>query len=187
MTTLARYALDVELACDEIDACETPEIPNELVTRLTDAQGALADKCDRYIGLLDALSSRIELLKEQKRRIKRAIEVGETLQGRVKDHVKYVLLVSSKDGKKIPMKGTTGSLALHANPPKVEIDFVTTDRQVYRCLDESALQLEQSIAPYVKTVTLLQLDRDKLKADLDAGMQLPWARITRDYHVRMRG
>lgn len=182
MTSLAKYAVDVELACQEID--EAPDVNTALVAKFADTTGALADKIDRYIGLMDAVKSRVALLKEQKDRISKAVKAAENFDRQLKSYVKHVM----QQVPNISYKGSTGSLYLHKNPKSLKVDFALPDKTVYSVVDDTMLTLEPSLATYVKQVTVNVIDRDKLKADLEAGMRLPWARIVSDdSHVRVKG
>ena len=182
MSTLAEYALEVELACREID--DADDISTSIAERLSSATGDLVTKIDRYIGMIDAVKSRVSLLKEQRDRIVAAVKTAESFDKQLKNYVKYVI----QQMPNIPYKGSTGSLYLHKNPKSVKVDFAFPDKTVYAVVDAAALQLEPSLIGYVKSVSLNVMDRERLKADLEAGMLLPWARIVTDEcHVRVKG
>ncbi len=179
--TLADYAMEVERMCAEVDACEG-EIPSDVIQRFETAELALAEKCDRWIGLLDAVKSRSELLKEHKERVQKAIKATDGVQERLKSYLKHTMQAFPD----LPYKGSSGRLALQKNPESLKIHFETKDVTVYRTLEKSMLSLEPGLNAYVKEITLYVIETDKLKADLKAGMKMYWAELTQDSHVRVR-
>lgn len=190
MTTLAKYALEVESVCDEIDDLteQGKDIPRDLIKRFDGANELLALKTDRWIGFLDAVAARLDLLREQKRRIKKAISAGEAMQTRLKDYVKFVLLeFAEQNGKRLPFVGTEGQrLCLHNNPKSLQIDLKTENKMVYGCVDKNTILGESSLNGYLKVVPLYVIDKEKLKADIEAGKEVSWARIVQEAHVRIR-
>lgn len=181
MTSLAHYATEVELICQEIDAVDGP-IPPELVARFAAAQGELVGKVDRFIGFLDALKSRVALLKEHRDRATKAIRAAEGFERGLKEYVRTTM--QAMPG--IPYKGETGAFRLQRNPPSLKIDFPRDDKTIYQAVDPVMLTLEPTLADYVKTVTAYVIDTEKLKAALDAGEKIPWARIEQGVHLRVQ-
>ncbi len=180
MTSLAKYATEVELVCQEIDNCEG-EIPAELIARFAAAQGDLVGKVDRFIGFLDAVKSRITLLKEHRERATRAIKAAENFERGLKEYVKGTM--QAMPG--LPYKGEAGGFRLQRNPPSLKIDFPREDKSIHQAVDPAMLRLEPTLDDYIKHVTVYVIDTEKLKAALEAGEKIPWARIEKDnYHVR---
>lgn len=180
--SLSRYATEVELICQEIDACDG-EIPEGLIARFAEAQTGMAAKVDSWIGMLDAVKSRIALLKEMRERVTRAVKAAENLDKGFKGYIKYNL----QNKPDIPFKGESGSFYLHRNPKSVKVDFEFSDKTVYKTIDPALVSLEPTINPYIKEIRFVVLDNEKLKADLEAGMKLSWARIEQDSHIRVKG
>ncbi len=179
--TLAEYAFEIEKVCDYIDNFEGP-IPESLIKAFAEKQADLATKVESWIGFLDAVKSRIELLKEQKERVTKAVKTAENFQRGLKDYLRYVLEAAPS----VQYKCDTGRIALQKNPRSLKIDFETKDVTVYNQIDKALIDLEPSLNAYIKPVTLYVMDNEKLKADLDAGMLIPWARFEAGNHIRIR-
>lgn len=179
--SLAAYVFELEQICSEIDE-ETGVISDDLVLRFNGASLALADKVDGWIGFLDALKVSLAEAKERKERADNARRAFEAMNKRLRDYLKFVMETHPNT----PFKGSEGSLALQRNPESVEIDFTTVDKTIYKAIDSSLLTLEPSLNNYVKAITAYVIDTERLKADLKAGVELSWARLTRGHHVRIR-
>lgn len=178
----AAYALELELVCQEIDAAEG-DISPELMKRFEGAKYALAEKTDRWIGFLDAAAAMVEALKVRKDRAAKALKTAEALQKRLKGHVKFCM----EQTPNVPFKGDSGSLYLHRNPEGVEIDFALEDKTAYKTVDSALIEMEPSLAHYVKQLNFYAIDTTKLKNDLKGGRLLSWARLSQGSHLRVKG
>ncbi len=182
--SLAEHAAIVEAICNQIDDNEDEELPEGLIQKFMEANLDLARKTDNWIGLLDAVKARINLLDDMKLRVKKALKAAKTLDQSMKDYVKFV--IAGTEGR-IPLKGTVGTLYAHSNPEGLHVTVKTTEKAVYHVVDPAMPDWDQSMLQYCRQVTFLTLDKDKVRADLKAGMKLPWAELVRDFHVRIKG
>ncbi len=181
MTSLARYATDLELVCQEIDNADGV-ISDELMARFDDAKLALSDKADRWINYLDMLKGMAETLKERKDRAAKAQKTAEALQKRLREYVKFVI----EQNPGIPFVGTEGRITLQNKAEGVAYAFAIPDKTFYRVCDKTSLELEPSLLPYIQVSSVMTVDHDKVKADLKAGMQLRFATLTRGSSIRIR-
>ncbi len=183
MASLAKYATEVEVVCQEIDNAEGT-IPTDLINRFAFAQGELATKVDNFIGFLDAVKARVTTLKEHRDRVVKAIRTAESFERGLKDYVKFVMLANPG----MQFKGEEGSFRLQRNPPSLKIDFAREDKTIHAVVDPALIHLEPSLAKYVKAVSCFVIDTERLKEALEAGEEIPWARIEKDNkHVRIGG
>lgn len=181
--SLAKYAAELEAVCSEID--DTDEITEDLIRRFDDAKLALGDKVDRWICYLDSAKFLVAALKEKKERLTKALKVTETLQSRLKDYAKYV--IESVPERKHLTGSNEGTLYLHKNPEGIKYSFDFKDVTFYRTVEKALIEMEPSLNSYVKVASCYLVDTDKIKADLKAGMKLPWAQLHQDSHVRIKG
>ena len=179
--TLASVAAELALLLDEIDTHDG-EITADIIARFDDASLAVADKTDKWISYLDSLKAMSAALKERKDRAAKAQKSVEALQARLKDYLKGVL--STNPG--IPFKGSEGSLALQKNPESVRYAFTREERTVYSVVHPNTLAMFNGLGAYVTEIRSLVVDGAKVKADLQAGMQLDFATLERGDHVRIR-
>ena len=182
--SLAEHAVSMEALCNEIDDNEDDELPAGLIERFMSAQVGLSTKVDSWIGYLDAAKARILLLEEMKARVKKAIRSAKTVNEGMKGYIEHVL---RSTGEKVTLKGSTGTLYLHGQAPSLKLTVKTSEKTVYNVIDPTMPDFEQSMVPYCQQVTFLSLDRDKLVAELKAGMKLPWASLEPGAHVRIKG
>ncbi len=190
MTTIAENALAIERLCDEIEVMEDngDAIPTDMIAKFAAANLAMAAKTDRWIGFMEAVASRLEVLKDRKRATMKAIKAGETMQKGLKDYLKHCLLEFAEgEGKRVPFVGSHGRLYLHNNPPAIKVTLTRTDKTIYKCIDPMMIHMDETIRHYAKPVTTYILDTDQLEADLKAGKKLSWASIEQDCHVRIKG
>lgn len=166
----------------EIDAAEG-EISEELVKRFDDARLAIAERADRWIFTLDGMKALVAALEERKERAVKAHRTAVNLQARLREYLRFV--VASNPG--VPFKGDEGTIYLANNAESVDYTIAFEDKTYRNVVDRALVDMEASIRPYVKTFEVAVLDGAKVKADLKAGMVLPWAKLTRGSHIRVKG
>lgn len=180
--SLARCAAELEWIMLEIDAADG-EIADALIQRFDDARLAVSEKTDRWIMLLDTLKGMDATLRERRDRAAKALKTAENVHDRLKEYLRYVLTANPG----VPFKGSDGTLYLHNNAESVKYTIAFEDKTLRNCVDRALVDMEASIRPYVKTFEVAVLDGAKVKADLKAGMKLPWAELHRGAHVRVKG
>ncbi len=181
VTGIAKAGADVEDACVEVAENEG-EISQALTEKLEAASLVLKDRVDYWQSRIDAAKGRVEVLKEMKDRITKAIKAADNVQSWQKSFIKGVLTAFPN----ITFRGSTGAFYLHKNPESVNVDFTTVDKTIYKVIDKVMVNLEPGLNPYVKEIKLYVLETDKIKADLKSGMVIPWARLEQDSHVRTK-
>lgn len=182
--SLGECAVDLERLCTIIDSMEDPDAFNEkLITEFEDVKNNLAVKVDNVINYVDGLKFMISALKEKKERISKAYKTAQNVEKRIKDYIKWVL----SENPKLPFSGEQGTLYLHKSPPGTKINFATTDVRLNGVVTDIVREGNPAIEPYLKKHVYYTIDKNKIKADLKAGMKLGWAELTNDSHVRVKG
>lgn len=180
--TLAQYATDFEMVCARLDTAD--QITPELIAEFDDKRLALADKVDRYIWRLDAGKMLLEQLDERAARAEQAARLMRGMLAKMKDYVKFT--IESVPGRTMIKGNEQGTLSLQANggTPKLEIDLPHHDLQWSKAVLPG--ELPEDAQDYLMHVSGSVLDTTKIRNDLSAGKELPWARLVRGSHVRIR-
>lgn len=165
---------------------------------LGDLRTDLGNSVDRYIYLLDYLGNQsqgekpgtgiIGLKQELYREYRKKMEIAEALKERVKARALRIIEESSDleiKGKKLVFEGNLGKLAAQASPGRLIVDFNLGSKSFGNLIDQNT-DVFNIPAEYIKTVTVLQLDTDRLKEDLKLGKEIPFARLEKNNHLRIR-
>ena len=160
-TTLAQRAVALEAVCNEIDQNDGV-ITDEMIARFDDAKLAVAEKVDSWIWYLDTLKTMAINAKVQKKRAEKAQKSLKGIQDGLNAYLKS-LIQTTPD---VPFRGKTGALYIHKSPPGVAYSFVFDKKTLYNAIDPALLDMEPTLAPYVKAVTGWVLDGSRVMADL---------------------
>lgn len=180
--SLAEIACDLEAACMEIDASDG-EISPDLMKRFECANLALSTKVDRWIGYLDGVKGMIATLEVRAKRSAAALSAARSLENGLKKYVKMVIETTPN----VPYKGESGTLYLHGEGDKLKFNFKFCDKTVREVVEPAFAEMEPSVRPYLMDVTHQIINKEKLKADLLAGVRLNWAETYYGKHVRTKG
>lgn len=179
--TLKDAVTDLEVVMAEID--DAAEITDALLTRFEAGRNSVAEKVDGWILYLDSLKGMQAALKERHERVRDALKKTEALQKRLREYVAFQLASHPS----VPFKGTEGSLYLRKNPGALKISYDLPDKTVYGVVPHEIVGREPSMLPYLDSIEFVILNKEKLKADIEAGMVFPWAKIEQGAHVRIKG
>lgn len=180
--SIAEIAADLEAVCTEIDM-ENGEIKPELMKRFEFAQLALRDKCDRWIGYIDGLKGAIATLKSRSDRASAALRTAQSFEKQLKFYMKQVL----EQNPNLTFKGEGGTIYLHGEGDKIKYNFKFGDKSVAEVVETAFIDMEPTVRPYLIDVTHQVINKEKLKADLLAGVKLNWAELYKGSHVRLKG
>jgi hypothetical protein len=178
---LSAYIAEMEALANEIDDV-TGEIPKELLEKLWAAHNNVKTKTDEWINYLDVQVGFEAIYAEKKKRLDTQIKRIHHLQNSLKSYLKYIL----QSNPEMVLKGDEGRICLQKNPPALDISFERKDKVFYKAIDQSFAAFEPSLSPYLKQVSCFVVDTERVKEDLAAGKPLNWAKITQDFHVRIR-
>jgi hypothetical protein len=110
------------------------------------------------------------------------MEIAERLRDRIKSQT-LAIIESNRD---IKFEGNLGRLASQASPAKLVIDLKLDSKNFNYLISPDDPDLMQIPEKYLKVITTMQIDTEKLKQDLQAGEFVPWARLEKGTHLRVR-
>ncbi len=153
----------------------------------------LGSSVDRRIAFLDYLGNRssgakpgsgvIGKAEDLYRAYREKMEIAQKLRERVEEHTLHII----NDHKTIIFQGALGKLASQANSVASLIcDIPLKSKTLSNLLDPTDPGLLDIPAEYVKAVTVMQLDVDKIRSDIAAGKELSFARLDKGTHLRIR-
>lgn len=180
--SLAKYAADLEAICTEIEMCDGT-LPADLMQRFEYANMALQQKCDRWIGYVDAMDAMIGILEQRSKRAATALKTARGLSEYLKTGMKSVIEANPN----LTFKGENGTIYLHGQAEKPKYAFKFGEKTVRLVVDPAFIQMEPSISPYLRTVTYQVIDEPSLMATLQTGGEVSWAKIDRPSHIRIKG
>jgi len=138
------------------------EITPEIETALDVNSVSLATKVDGYGYLLDRLPALVTYWKDQRDQAARVARGLEAFEKRLKDNLKYALIEAGM------LSVSGGSVKFSVSPSAAALE-----------LNESELPRE-----YLMTVTTLVPDKERIRADLEAGVEIPGAALRRGTTLR---
>ncbi len=180
--SLSKYAADLEAICTEIELCDG-ELPKDLMQRFEYANLALQNKCDRWIGYVDAMKAMIGVLEQRSKRAATALKTARGLQEYLENGMKAVIETNPN----LTFKGESGTIYLHGQAETIDYAFKWGKKTVDYVVDPAFIQMEPSVSPYLTTVTYQVIDRDRLKADLKIGVPVTWAKLVKPSYVAVKG
>jgi hypothetical protein len=167
--------------CRVIDNGE--DVDEVMLAMFEETGKALSDSVDRRQAFAEALKAAIATAKEHKKSVDSYQKQLERAQTRLKEITKEIMELHPD----LPYKNSLGKkLAIVRNSkPSVKYDFELTYKSVRNIMPDGCGPFnEAEIVEYVKTVEVLTLDTGKVLADLEAGVELPWASLIQGTHLR---
>lgn len=183
---LADASRDFGALCDEMDQATDETAFKALVAAVAEQRSLVEDKIDRFVYFREAVLDHVERWK------KRAAKLRE-------DAAKLKLMMERIDAKLVeridadPEKPWTGKewrLRAQTNGQASLVITLATERgdpavadvSVTNVIDnETSLNVDEK---FLSVVSYTVLDRKAVRAALDAGETLPWARLERGRHLR---
>jgi hypothetical protein len=144
--------------------------------------GDLADAVDRRIYFLQFLEAQIEHVKKMAKAWAERGRILENLEDRIKESTKQVIL--SSEGA-LKLKGTTGELSVQKSPVSMHLSFEPM-RKSYEIVTDDIVSKHEIPAKYLQHIELLQLNKTAIRDDLQAGVELSFAKLVRNNHVRLK-
>ncbi len=175
---LFELALAYSTALDELADTEVPLIMQSVAD---DAKLELSDKVDRWGQFLRRLDLEYKEAEEMTRAFRVKRESLKTKLEKSKEWLKSMMEAAPT----VPYKGKTATLKLQNNGGKKALDLLFTlgEKTVTNIVDHFSIDLIPD--EYLKPVSFYTLDTEKLRADLDAGKELAFAKLVQGKHVRV--
>lgn len=161
---IAQAAASLASVCDLIDGGANPK---DAIVQVMFAAGRrqLADCVDEHI----AFKAFVEGAAETAKQAKAAWEASRKRLVGIAAAVEELLKTTIEEKPDLPYSGSIGALAIHKNPPKVELAWgygvITEEHVQFYGIDEQYLRRS------------VELDLDAIKRDLKAGKDIPWATL----------
>lgn len=177
--TLSEIQEQLALLMATIDDME--EIDDDTIDQFMSLNKERTEKIDAWIAVRDRLTSFLQEKKAQKDRAVKACTHAENALKTFNNRLKYHM-ENDQTGK--PFTGTTGTIALQNSPKKlahsISVQPVSLNSIVNDEFDADLCQ------DYLTEQTYMVLDTARLKKDLQAGVEIPWAKLEQGKHVRVR-
>lgn len=178
-------ARDLSELCNRIDNSQTEdeELFSELILQLDPVCQALSEAIDRRKFIIREAESKIELARSYKRSIDETIKRLQKVQEKLTEATKF----SIEANPNIPYKDSLGNkltVRKNSNPSLILTLDLRDSKAISNLLDESSISLLEIDEKYIKKVSFLTLDTEKVKSDLVTGTVLPWASLYHGTHVR---
>lgn len=159
LTELVQLSNEVRLALVEANG----EINDETCKALLVLEDSLPRKAEGYFYLVKDLESQAEQYKERAEEFKRNAKACENYAEGLKERLKLACITMGVD----ELKGFEHRWKLQASKPSVIID------------DETKIP-----GKYKTVVTTYKVDKDKIKADIEAQIEVEGCHLEKNSHVR---
>jgi hypothetical protein len=172
---LAWTASTLSHLCDRLDAGEEPDAA--LVAVFNETKLEHADAVDRRIAFIKFVEGSIEGAKAAAREWDFQAKRLESLLAAMKERTKEILEAFPD----LPYSGSLGKLAVQANGGKTPLELTFGDRE----LTPDLIAMFDVPPEFVKVT--YTLNTDAVRAALEEGVELPWAKLgDRGRHLRVR-
>lgn len=178
-------ALSLAKICNEIDNAEScghletdSQIDILLEKEFSDALIAVTESVDKRKAFYAELVSKIDLAKGYRLKVDIEIDKYEKIKERLIAYTKHIVEAYPN----IPFKDSFGKQlkVIDNHNPKLIVDFGDDNEN-----QEQYTTRQEAMAPYFFETRELNLDKEKIKADLVAGKKLSFAHL--EYGKQLRG
>jgi len=176
---LGKAAEDLSAIADLLE--ESGDLDEALVKVFGEAHALQKDAVDRNFLFHQYVKSQIALAKDMADNWKHQKDVMQNVLERHKDRIKFIMEANPD----IPFKGAQGKMTLQASPSALNLAFQSSKR-TFETISDHDITKYKVDASYVDIVQLKALNKEKVKEDLKAGRELPFARLTQSKHVRFK-
>jgi len=167
--------------CQEIDENYDDELPKELIEALSTNRDDLLAGVDRRCAVADQFEAAIEMLvkqeafiKDRKAALKRAYD---TFAGKTKEIV--------EQNPDVVFQGSNRKLTIAKNGrPALHLHIATANKSLSNIVEEDSIEMFGIAERYLKYVSYLTIDTDKVRADLGDGVEIPWAELQHGTNLR---
>lgn len=156
---------------------------NETIVKLFNEQRLdLRPNVDVRIGFLRLCSAAIQSAKETRDAYRERVKQLEHVEDLVKKATLSIMAVHEK----IVVEGDTGRLCVQKNPEALDLGFDVSELVVNRVIDPALIEAHNIPDKYLKKIAAYQLDTKQIKEDVKASVELPWAKLSKGTHIRIR-
>lgn len=180
MSSLNDLMTHLEAMQDFID--QAPEITKEMIESHLSAVGAVNDKVDRLIGFIERMQIESAAAYAKAEMYKRRGDVLENSMQNAKEYAKAMVLLNPD----LEYRGTKGKLTVQRVADKLVYNI---EKQRYSSTNVIAEHdiLSGAVDPkYVTPKTVMVIDNDKVKKDIEAGVAVPFAKLEENKSLRIR-
>jgi len=174
-------ALDFAAVLNQIEQLDG-DLDQAILSTFGELKLELAEAVDRRIYFLQFLESQIEHVEKMEKAWKERRRILENLNERIKESTKTTIIAN--DGS-MKLKGTTGELAVQKSPPSVEYAF-DFSKKSFDIVTDDIVSKHKIPAKYLQHLELLQINKSAVREDLQAGIELGFAKLNRGSHVRVK-
>lgn len=177
---MAIAAQNLERICEAIDEGELNEALQSL---FTDTRLDLVDAIDRRIYFLELAKDRVKTLKRLRDEFSEAAKRVEYAVERVKEGTKQIMETYPD----LPYKGDLGRLRIQKNSAaKISLpEIKTTEASVRNVIDVYDIRKHEIGEEYYEVHSYYTLLIDEIKKAIEAGEEIPWAKLDRGSHLRI--
>ena len=163
---------------------ESEKLTTEQIDQFMALRKKREEKIDGWIGYRDRAKHYIAELKERRDRFQKAYKAAQSVAKQIDERIRYYL---ENDNTGLAFKGQEmGTLYLQKNSQKSLAHLVPVENvNVYNVVKDD--HFKSICKNYLKDITLRVLDSSKVKADIERGVELPWATVEQGQHVRVKG
>lgn len=177
--SLAKLVAELEVLEAKLD--DQPEITAEDVKQWSFANDLLQTKVDSWAEYLDLVDSQIFMAEQQKKRADQSLKRKKALLKSLHGYLKRVL-ESRPDHR---LEGESGLvMRLMKNPPKLETKFSLESYSTQNIIPEFVVG--EMPNEFVDIVKVKVLNKDRVKAELKAGGEVPHCTIIQEMRVDLR-
>jgi hypothetical protein len=180
-TPLELAALDFAAVLNQIEMLDG-DLDQAVLSTFGELKLELADAVDRRIYFLQFLESQIEHVKKMAQAWTERRRILESLEDRIKESTK--LVIERSEGA-MKLKGNTGELSVQKSPVSMHLSFEPMKKS-YEIVTDDLVSKHEIPAKYLQHVELLQLNKTAIREDLQAGIELSFAKLVRNTHIRIR-
>lgn len=167
-------AILFEKICSDIETQD--EVNEELKRQFSEAQDLTMDQVDRRIEFMLYVEAQRDKAKDMATRWTARAKALEGTMEWIKNQAKTVLMAVPG----VPLKGSLGAFKLVKNSKAALVTRCQTAKFSFEIVPDT-----DGIDPdYLKTMQFTVLDKDRIRSDLAAGKDVPFASLFQDYHVR---
>jgi hypothetical protein len=179
---LEQAAADLSALADLIEE-ENVEPDAALLQVFGELKALQAAAVDRNFLFNQYLRSQIELAKDMVNNWKHRRDVMTNVMERHKERLKLAL----EQNPKVPFKGQHGRIALQKSPDAMNLAIPTVKKTFELIADDDIEGLSKEMCQkYFPQILVRTVNKEKIKNDLKAGVDVPFAHLKQTNHVRFK-
>lgn len=176
MKSLLTLSTELENLCEQIE--EGKDITDEFLTEFGSAKLQHAEKVDNWCHVLRTITHNSAVYSERSETFARRAKTLENLELKLKDYLKMTI----KAHPNLPWSGTEGDkIRVQKSPESLKLNISLDKRSFTNVMYGEGIDKYRN---FIDVTTLYLLNKEKVKAYLQAGNELDWAKLEQGDHVR---